>query len=197
MPHGYFVALFDILGFERKLAEIGLPEMLASYEALIEVVNYRKEHIRRVFGDLGFAEAPHWTSEGSIFIFNEIRGAYASDSILLWMNRTWLKARGMTLEECNAQADDPAIGWTYQPIPCDNFFDVCNDIMCRSLRDWVTSQRSHSSERRRNTRRRETDISWATYCRGSSARKRAEIYWRKSMQKRYGTDDSETIYSAI
>lgn len=133
MPHGYLVALFDILGFERKLADIGLAEMLTRYEALIDVVNHRKEHIKRIFGDLGFVEAPHWTAEGSVFFFNEIRGAYASDSILLWMNRTWPKARGMTLEECNAQAGDPAIGWTYQPIPCDNFFDVCNDIMCRSL----------------------------------------------------------------
>jgi hypothetical protein len=32
MAHGYLVALFDILGFEQKLATIGLTEMLARYE---------------------------------------------------------------------------------------------------------------------------------------------------------------------
>lgn len=132
-PHGYLVALFDILGFEQKLKEIGLKEMLSRYEALIEVVNYRKKQVKQVFGDFGFSEAPHWSSDGDIFIFNEIHGAYASDSILLWTNRTWPEARGKTVEECKSHLSDPANAWAFQPIPCDNFLDVCNDIMCRSI----------------------------------------------------------------
>lgn len=132
-PHGYLVALFDILGFEQKFEEIGLKEMLSRYEALIEVVNYRKEQIKRVFGDNGFSEAPYWSSDGDIFIFNEIHGAYASDSILLWTNRTWPEARGKTIEECKNHLSDSANAWAFQPIPCDNFLDVCNEIMCRSI----------------------------------------------------------------
>lgn len=132
-PYGYLVALFDVLGFEQKLDEIGLKEMLSRYEALIEVVNYRKEQVRRVFGDLGFSEAPYFSSDGDVFIFNEIHGAYASDSILLWTNRSWPEARGKTIEECKNHLNDPAKAWAFQPIPCDNFFDICNDIMCRSL----------------------------------------------------------------
>lgn len=133
MAHGYLVALFDILGFEQKLANIGLAEMLARYEALIDIVNYRKEQIKLVFGDRGFVEAPYWSAEGDVSIFNKIHGAYASDSILLWAENTWPAARGRNVDECKGLATDSAHGWAYLPIPCDNFLDVCNDLICRSL----------------------------------------------------------------
>jgi|GEM_PF-1462228 len=133
MAHGHLVALFDILGFEQRLATLGLAEMLTRYEALIDVVNYRKEQIQRVFGDFGFVEAPYWTAEGDVFTFTEVHGAYASDSILLWSNRTWPEARSMADDECRRLARNHADGWTYHPIPCDNFLDVCNDLMCRGL----------------------------------------------------------------
>lgn len=133
MTHGHIVALFDILGFEKRLARLGLPEMQARYEALIHAVNYRKEQMQRVFGDLDFEEAPYWTAEGDVFTFNKVYGAYASDSILLWSNRTWPQARDIDSETCQRLADNPADGWKYHPIPCDNFLDVCNDLMCRGL----------------------------------------------------------------
>lgn len=133
MDHGYFVALFDVLGFEERLGTLGLSEMLTRYEALIDVVNYRKEQTRHVFETLGFSEAPYWTSEGDVFIFSEVHGAYASDSILLWANRTWPEARGATDEAIQSSIAQPADGWKYHPIPFDNFLDVCNEIMCRSL----------------------------------------------------------------
>jgi hypothetical protein len=133
MAYGYLVAMFDILGFEQKLASIGLAEMLVRYEALIDIVNYRKEQIKLVFGDVGFAEAPYWSAEGDVSIFNKTHGAYASDSILLWAESTWPAARGRNVGECKVLATDPANGWAYLPIPCDNFLDVCNDLICRSL----------------------------------------------------------------
>lgn len=133
MAHGHLVALFDILGFEKRLARFGLPEMLARYEALIDVVNYRKEQMQRVFGDFGYEEAPYWSSEGDVFTFTKVHGAYASDSILLWANRTWPEARGANTEEFHRLASNPEDGWKYHPIPCDNFLDVCNDLMCRGL----------------------------------------------------------------
>lgn len=133
MAHGYLVALFDILGFEKRLNTLGLQEMLARYEALIDVVNYREEQIKRVFGDFGFREAPYWAAEGEVFIVNKIEGAYASDSILLWSNLTWPEARHSPDEDFQKLSDSPADGWMYHPIPCDNFLDICNDLMCRSL----------------------------------------------------------------
>lgn len=133
MRYGYLVGLFDILGFEQKLANLGLAEMLARYEALIDVVNYRKEQVRRVFGDMNFKESPYWTAERDVFIFNEIHGAYASDSILLWANRTWPEARGKNPDDFEELSKDPANGWAFQPIPCDNFLDVCNDLICHGL----------------------------------------------------------------
>ncbi len=133
MAHGHFVGHFDILGFEKRLARFGLTEMLTRYEALIDVVDYRKEQIQKVFGDFGYKEAPYWTSEGDVSIFTEVYGAYASDSILLWSNRTWPEAREVNTDEYQSLANDPAEGWKYQPTPCDNFLDVCNDLMCRGL----------------------------------------------------------------
>lgn len=133
MDHGYFVALFDVLGFEERLNNFGLSEMLVRYESLIDVVNYRKEQRQHVFDTLGFSEAPYWTSEGDVSIFSEIYGAYASDSILLWANRTWPEARTANSDVLQISASNPADGWKFHPIPCDNFLDVCNDLMCRGL----------------------------------------------------------------
>lgn len=133
MSHGYYVALFDILGFEKRLAYLGLSEMLARYEALIDVVRYREEQVKQVFGDFNFQEAPYWSSDGDVFLFTKTQGAYASDSILIWANRTWPDARGMSLEELKGRPVSPEDGWKYQPVPCDNFLDVCNDLMCRGL----------------------------------------------------------------
>lgn len=133
MGHGYFVALFDVLGFEQRLKKLGLPGMLARYEALIEVVNFRKKHVQHVFHTLSFSEGAYWTSEGDLFLFTETHGTYASDSILLWGNRTWPDARDLSDEELQHNAADPAHGWKYHPVPCDNFLDVCNELMCRAV----------------------------------------------------------------
>lgn len=133
MPHGYYVALFDILGFEKRLSCFGLKEMLARYEALIEVVHYREEQIKRVFGDFGFQEAPYWCADKDVYIFTKTHGAYASDSVLIWENRTWPDVRGMSLEELSAHRYSPEDEWKYHPVPGDNFLDVCNDLMCSGL----------------------------------------------------------------
>lgn len=133
MQHGYLVGLFDILGFERKLASVGLAKMLAHYEALIESVKYRKEHERRVFIDMNFKESPYWSAEGDVSIFSKTHGAYASDSMLLWANRTWPEARAKSTEDFKRLSKDPASGWQYHPIPCDNFLEVCNELVCHGL----------------------------------------------------------------
>ncbi|SRR6266568_497769 len=133
MPYGYFVALFDVLGFSRKLATIGLDEMLARYTALIDAVMYRKKQISRVFDEMRFKEAPYWAANGDVFLFTKVHGAYASDSLLLWAPRNWPDARGKDVNELTELSKDPAKGWAFQPIPCDNFLDVCNDLICHGL----------------------------------------------------------------
>lgn len=133
MPYGYYVALFDILGFEKRLAGLGLEELHARYESLIETVTYREEHIKRVFGDFDFEEAPYWSADADVFLFTKTQGAYASDSILIWANRTWPDVRGMSQEKLLSHKASPSEAWKYNPIPCDNFLDVCNDLMCRGL----------------------------------------------------------------
>jgi hypothetical protein len=133
MPYGYLVAVFDVLGFKQRLAQYGLEEMTERYKALIDVVNYRKEQVRRVFGEYGMEESPYWSREGDVFLFTQTHGAYASDSIMVWANRTWPEARGFDVEECKRRTAAEADGWKYHPIPCDNFLDVCNDVICRGL----------------------------------------------------------------
>lgn len=131
--HGYQVALFDILGFERKLASRGLTSIAEAYEALISDVEARNRHMAKLFGSMGFSEAPYWTSDGDVFIFNKIFGAFASDSILLWAHRTWPDVRDKKREDLVRLAGNPADGWKAHPIPCDNFLDTCNEVMCHGL----------------------------------------------------------------
>jgi len=37
--------------------------MLQKYVALIGLVNARNEHMRRLFGEMGFSESAYWTSD--------------------------------------------------------------------------------------------------------------------------------------
>jgi hypothetical protein len=132
-PHEYLVALFDALGFEHKLRAAGLEQMLTTYRALVDDVVQRNLHMARLFGAMEFSEAPYWTSEGDVFIFNKIQGAFASDSILLWANRTWPELHGKSPQELAQLAQTPGEGWKAHPVPCDNFLDACNELICHSL----------------------------------------------------------------
>ena len=131
--HGHFIGLFDVLGFETRLLKWGLGRMTEAYVSLIASIEARETHMTRLFGEMGFREAPYWTSDGDIFIFNRIGGAFASDSILVWANRTWPEARNKSADELAEIAADPARGWVAHPIPCDNFIDACNDLICHSI----------------------------------------------------------------
>ncbi len=130
---GYLVALFDVLGFEEKLRRHGLDGIATAYEALIANIERRNEQMERVFGPMGFTEAPYWTSEGDVFIFNKVHGAFASDSLLVWSHRTWPDARAKSVEELRELSASGANGWMAQPIPGDNFLDACSDLICHSL----------------------------------------------------------------
>jgi hypothetical protein len=131
--HGYYVALFDILGFESRLKIFGLKEMLVRYETLIKAVHYQETQMERVFGEFSLKEAPYWTAEGDVFIFTKTQGAYASDSILIWGNSTWPEMRELSSNATSKNDYSPKDEWKYKPIPCDNFLDVCNELMCRGM----------------------------------------------------------------
>lgn len=117
----YLVGFFDILGFENRLNVLGLNGMLEKYESLIDIVNTNnKRHDelkkRKLHGAF-------WTANGTIRISYEIRGAYASDSIIVWAKRE-LGGEGMRFP-------DGTFG--SPPILCDDFLNVCNELICRSL----------------------------------------------------------------
>jgi len=131
--HGYQVALFDVLGFESRLNSWGLEEMLRRYQDLMWAVIAPQLHQARLFGEMQFRESPYWLKEGGVFIFNKVHGAYASDSILLWSDRTWPGARGKTAEELDGISQDDAEGWVASPIPCDNFINACNELVCHGI----------------------------------------------------------------
>ena len=105
----YFIAFFDILGFESRLNSLGLHKMIEKYQLLIDIIdknNAKQEELKS-----GKFHGAFWTDEGVPIISYEIKGAYASDSILIWAKR---KLDG-------------------EFIPSDNFLSVCNELICASI----------------------------------------------------------------
>lgn len=133
MHHEYAVAFFDILGFKKKFQTLGLSEIDSKYSSLIATVDRFNANTASIFGDLSFKESAYWTAEGDVFVLNRISGAYASDSIVVWAPAVWPEARGKTAEQREELAKDPAKGWVYATIPCDNLLNVCNELICRSI----------------------------------------------------------------
>lgn len=122
--HEYMVGLFDILGFESRLNNLGLSGMLEKYELLIDVANSNNAKHDRI-KEMKMHGA-FWTMDGEAkakpFISYEIRAAYASDSILVWAKRA-LGGAGMIKDG----------KLCHPPVPCDDFLYVCNELICRSL----------------------------------------------------------------
>lgn len=134
----FCVCLLDVLGFESRLATLGLARMMEKYLQLIEAANERNAATERWFGPLKFSEGAYWTAEPDAFVSARLYGTYASDSILLFAHadfpeNRYPKAFELTDEERRKRAEDPAQGWMYHPVPCDNFLDLCNEVICRSV----------------------------------------------------------------
>jgi len=117
----YFIAFFDVLGFENKLETLQLNKMTEKYKQLVDIVNknnYRHNKLK----DKGL-HGSFWTAEGIPFISYEIKGAYASDSIIIWANR---------LSE-NKVFDNRNVKFINPPVPCDDFLYLCNELICSSI----------------------------------------------------------------
>ncbi|MGH8555898.1 MAG: hypothetical protein ACRESZ_00265 [Methylococcales bacterium] len=71
--------------------------------------------------------------------FSQALWRYASDSILLFAHadfpeNRFPKALDSTPEERQRKAEEPAQGWMmYHTVPCDNFLDLCNEVICHSI----------------------------------------------------------------
>jgi hypothetical protein len=134
----FLVGFFDVLGFESRFKALGLGGILEKYQELISVVDQRNAATEQWFGPLNFSEGAYWVAEGDAFISARLYGAYASDSILLFAHsdfpeNRYPKALESTLEERQLRGQDPEQGWRYHPVPCDNFLDLCNEVICRSV----------------------------------------------------------------
>lgn len=134
----FFVCFFDVLGFESRFAAWGLAGMLEKYTQLIRIVDQRNEATERWFGPINFSEGAYWTSEPDVFISAKLYGAYASDSIVLFAHADFPENRyplalNSTPEERQLKAQHAATGWMYQTVPCDNFLDLCNEVICHSI----------------------------------------------------------------
>lgn len=134
----FFVCLLDVLGFESRFNELGLSGMLEKYVQLIQIVNSRNEWTEKWFGSFNFSEGAYWTAEGDGFISARLYGAYASDSIILFAHADFPENRypailNLNHDERNRKANDPAQGWMYHTVPCDNFLDLCNEVICHSI----------------------------------------------------------------
>ena len=126
----YFVALFDVLGFESQFANLQLKDMLKKYEELISIVNRKNEEHERY--KKGKSHGAFWLKmedEDSMhpIVIHEIGGAYASDSIIVWANRRLL---GMPI-----RVDTEKEGITLQSpnVFADSFLEVCSEIMCHAI----------------------------------------------------------------
>jgi hypothetical protein len=134
----FAVCFFDVLGFESRFAALGLGGILEKYTQLIGIVDQRNESTEQWFGPLNFSEGAYWVSEQDAFISARLYGAYASDSILLFANADFPENRypdalNSTPEERQLKGQDPAQGWMYDTVPCDNFLDLCNEVICHSI----------------------------------------------------------------
>ena len=108
-----------------------LNEIRSKYDALIKIVkdnNMSHDNLIRK----GLHGAFH-TDEGGVVFFYDIGAAYASDTILVWANRIWKKARHYDRNELEALKNDRIIGWLGHPIPCDIFLDLCSELICQSI----------------------------------------------------------------
>jgi len=129
----YAVGIFDVLGFKNKFAKLGLREVTARYRALIDIVVKRDERFAELKEFFRHKEGPYWCADGEIMLMTNIYAAYASDTFLVWANYTWTELHEHSDDELENLSKDSKHDWLFQPVPCDPFLEICNELMCRSL----------------------------------------------------------------
>ena len=134
----YVVCFLDVLGFKSRFDELKLGGMLEKYVDLINTVNAENFRNESVFSKMEFDESAYWTSSGDVFIFSQIFGSYASDSIVVFAYADFPENRyplalNLNPEERERLAQDEGWGWKYHTIPCDHFLNTCNELICRSI----------------------------------------------------------------
>nr|VFJ61956.1 MAG: hypothetical protein BECKDK2373B_GA0170837_110521 [Candidatus Kentron sp. DK] len=125
----YLVAFFDVLGFKNKLLNQGLETIHQKYLKLIDVID-KKNAEQDKYREIGFQgafwvvvddEPPHPV------VMHDIRGAYASDSILIWSNKKVIGGPvGVNIGSGPVSLITPDV-WA------DTFLEVCCEVICHSI----------------------------------------------------------------
>lgn len=126
----YFVALFDVLGFESQFKSLQLADMLKKYEELISIVNLKnEEHKKYKEGKFHGAFWLKMEDEDGVqpIVIHEIGGTYASDSIIVWANRRLL---GVPIR---VDTEQDEITLQSPNVFADSFLEVCSEIMCHAV----------------------------------------------------------------
>ena len=130
--HGYYFALFDVLGFENRIRSIGLDRMYDLYKNLISITKETNEFAQRIFKS-GITDA--FAFDGGVAIYYPVFSAYASDTIILWADRTAIAAKLAAISGGDVQSFKGMreFAWASKPVPPDPFLKVCCELMCKSI----------------------------------------------------------------
>ena len=125
----YFVGFFDVLGFKNKLLNQGLDTIHQKYLELIGIIDkknaeqdkYRKIDFQGAFWLVVGGEPPR------PIVMHDVRGAYASDSILIWSNKTLIGG------PVGANTGNGSIEFITPDVWADTFLEVCCEVICHSI----------------------------------------------------------------
>jgi hypothetical protein len=127
IKNGYIVCFLDVLGFKSKHEKLGIDEIYKRYCEITEVCNRVNHNYEEVFRNR--KEVPLHTIENDLYFLYKVYVHYASDSIIIWADRTWEMYKTVEKEE-----DIPfATPWIKFPKPSDPFIDICNEIICKGI----------------------------------------------------------------
>jgi hypothetical protein len=142
--HGYAFALFDVLGFEKKIGSPGRPGLIglhaveALYRELAKVITVQNRSVKPWHEFMRAANGspsgtPIGTGDGDFFVPSDVFGMYVSDSFAYWADRNYpLSAYTITMRTSDDE-EHPGFEWNKHPIPPDSFLELCNEAICRSV----------------------------------------------------------------
>lgn len=131
-PLGFIVALFDVMGFESRLNNLGIDEILNRYMNIVSFVEEKRESNRVISEKLNIT-GPIGSIDGIAGNFYDTYAVYSSDSILLWANLAWKIVQTIPYETLEKNKDNPAYGHFSNPVPLEPFLSNCAEILCRSI----------------------------------------------------------------
>jgi len=127
IKNGYIVCFLDVLGFKSKHEKLGIDEIYKRYCELTEVCERVNRNYDKVFK--ARPESPLHTIENDLYFLYKVHVHYASDSIIIWADRTWEMYKTVEKDE-DIHFATP---WIKYPKPSDPFIELCNEVICRGI----------------------------------------------------------------